>query len=52
MRLKSYRLRSLTVKNGKTSFVDLDWKSEGTRAFVILGLDHLRQVQAQGESRN
>ncbi|HVV70887.1 MAG TPA: hypothetical protein VHI52_05195 [Verrucomicrobiae bacterium] len=35
MRLKSYRMRSLTVENGKTSFVDLDLEFEGDRAFVV-----------------
>lgn len=35
MRLKSYRMRSLTVENGKTRSVDLDLEFEGDRAFVI-----------------
>jgi len=35
MRLKSYRMRSLTVENGKTTFIDLDLEFEGDRAFVI-----------------
>ena len=35
MRLKSYRMRSLTVKNGKATFVDLDLEFEGNRAFVV-----------------
>jgi hypothetical protein len=35
MRVKSYRMRSLTVDNGKTAFVDLDLEFEGKRAFVV-----------------
>lgn len=35
MRLKSYRMRSLTVENGKTTFVDLNLEFEGARAFVV-----------------
>jgi hypothetical protein len=35
MRLKLYRIRSLTVENGKTAFIELDLEFEGNRAFVI-----------------
>lgn len=35
MRVKSYKLRSLTVNHGKTAFIDLDLEFEGKRAFVI-----------------
>ncbi len=35
MRVKSYKLRSLTLNHGKTAFVDLDLEFEGKRAFVI-----------------
>ena len=35
MRIKSYKLRSLTLHHGKPSFVDLDLEFEGRRAFII-----------------
>jgi hypothetical protein len=35
MRVKLYKLRSLTVDNGKAGFIDLDLEFEGDRAFVI-----------------
>jgi len=35
MRTKSYKMRSLSLKHGKPSFVDLDLEFEGKRAFVI-----------------
>jgi hypothetical protein len=33
--MKSYKMRSLTVKNGKQAFKDLDLEFEGTRAYVV-----------------
>ncbi len=35
MRVKMYKMRGLTVKNGRPSFVNLDLEFEGRRAFVI-----------------
>ena len=35
MKREMYTLRSLTVKNGKNTFVELDLEFEGHRAFVI-----------------
>ena len=35
MRVKSYKMRGLTLRNGKNTFVDLDLEFEGTRAFAI-----------------
>ena len=32
---KSYKMRGLAVKNGRTSFVNMDLEFEGQRAFVI-----------------
>jgi hypothetical protein len=36
MRVKSYKLRGLTLKNGKQASVELDLEFEGKRAFAIL----------------
>ena len=35
MRVKSYKMRGLTLRNGQNTFVDLDLEFEGTRAFAI-----------------
>jgi hypothetical protein len=35
MRLKFYKMRSLTVENGKTAFIEVNLEFEGDRAFVI-----------------
>ncbi len=35
MRIKMYKLRSLTVEHGKKAFVDLHLEFEGKRAFII-----------------
>ena len=35
MRAKMYKMRSLTVDNGKPAFIDLELEFEGDRAFVI-----------------
>jgi hypothetical protein len=35
MRLKMYKMRSLTVTNGRTSFINLNLEFEGKRAYVI-----------------
>ena len=35
MRVKLYRLRSLTVENGKDTLIDLTLEFEGKRAFAI-----------------
>lgn len=35
MRVKMYKMRSLTVENGKTALIDVDLEFEGNRAFVI-----------------
>jgi hypothetical protein len=35
MRVKSYKMRGLTHRNGQNTFVDLDVEFEGTRAFAI-----------------
>jgi len=35
MRVKSYKMRGLTLRNGKNTFVDLDLEFEGARAFAI-----------------
>ena len=35
MRMKSYKMRSWTVKNGMRSCKDLQLEIEGTRAYVI-----------------
>ena len=35
MRLKLYKMRSLTVENGKTAFIEVNLEFEGQRAFVI-----------------
>ena len=35
MRLKLYKMRSLTVENGKTAFVEVNLEFEGKRAFVV-----------------
>jgi len=35
MRVKMYKMRGLTVKNGRPSFVNLDLEFEGKRAYVI-----------------
>ena len=35
MGVKSYKMRSLTVKNGKQAFNYLDLEFEGTRAYVV-----------------
>ncbi len=35
MRAKLYKVRSLTVDNGKPAFIDLELEFEGERAFVI-----------------
>jgi len=35
MRIKMYKMRGLAVKNGKTSFVNMDLEFEGQRAYVI-----------------
>ena len=36
MRVKSYKMRGLTLQNGRNTFVDLDLEFEGNRAFAIL----------------
>ncbi len=35
MQIRTYKMRGLTVRNGRTSFIDLDLEFEGRRAFVI-----------------
>ena len=35
MRVKSYKMRGLTLKNGKQASVELDLELEGKRAFAI-----------------
>lgn len=35
MRVKNYKMRGLTVRNGRPSFVNLNLEFEGRRAFVI-----------------
>ena len=35
MRIKKYKVRSLALKKGKTTPLDLDLEFEGERAFVI-----------------
>lgn len=35
MRVKTYKMRSLALDHGKSSFVDLHLEFEGRRAFVI-----------------
>jgi hypothetical protein len=35
MRVKSYKMRGLTLKNGKNTLIDLDLEFEGKRAFAI-----------------
>ena len=35
MRLKFYKMRSLTVENGKTAFIEVNLEFDGKRAFVI-----------------
>ena len=35
MRLKLYKMRSLTIENGKTAFIEVNLEFEGNRAFVI-----------------
>lgn len=35
MRVKSYKVRSIAVKNGLKTYVDLPLEFEGKRAFVI-----------------
>ena len=35
MRVKMYKMRGLTVRNGMPSFVSFDLEFEGKRAFVI-----------------
>ena len=35
MRVKLFKMRSLTVDNGKSAFVDVNLEFEGKRAFVI-----------------
>jgi hypothetical protein len=35
MRLKLYRVRSLTVEKGKAAFIELNLEFEGQRAFVV-----------------
>ena len=35
MRVKSYKLRGLTLKNGKPATIELDLEFEGKRAFAI-----------------
>jgi len=35
MRVKSYKLRGLTLKNGKQATIEMDLEFEGKRAFAI-----------------
>jgi hypothetical protein len=35
MRVKQYKMRSLTVEQGKETCVDVDLEFEGSRAFVV-----------------
>ncbi len=35
MREKTYKLRSLTTRNGKNTVIDLNLEFEGRRAFVV-----------------
>ncbi len=35
MQVKNYKMRGLTVRDGRPSFVNLDLEFEGKRAFVI-----------------
>ncbi len=35
MQVKKYKLRSLTVRDGQPSFINLNLEFEGSRAFVI-----------------
>ena len=35
LRMKTYKLRSLTTENGKNSMIDLSLEFDGTRAFAI-----------------
>jgi len=35
MRVKLFKMRSLTVDNGKSTFVDVNLEFEGKRAFVL-----------------
>jgi hypothetical protein len=35
MRVKLYKMRGLTLKNGKNTTIDLDLEFEGKRAFAI-----------------
>jgi hypothetical protein len=45
MRIKTFKLRSLALRKGKTTPLDLDLEFEGSRAFVIwdsFSLGHLR----------
>jgi hypothetical protein len=35
MRVKSYKMRGLTLKNGKRATIEMDLEFEGSRAFAI-----------------
>ena len=35
MRVKSYKMRGLTLKNGKQAAIEMDLEFEGNRAFAI-----------------